>query len=218
MTIYAGTIDRVAEIGGQHWILDLKTGRKNPRTHALQVAAYARAYTQQTGLDIEGGICVYLHPHRPVRAKTYSLLTWRGDKFAAWQSNWVATLSGLEYEGQPDHDIQAEWTDSVVAGTFKDELAFEESDHVYTLKGFPIPSVTTLIQDLVTKKPYTGDPSYGIRGTRIHQATELLDQNELDIESRQHPDYVDWLDSWELFKKEIKPSFLEIEARTWGWA
>lgn len=40
---YAGTLDLVADIGGQRWILDWKTGRNVYAEAALQLAAYAHA-------------------------------------------------------------------------------------------------------------------------------------------------------------------------------
>lgn len=40
---FAGTIDRLAKISGDEWIIDLKTGQKE-KWHGLQTAAYAELY------------------------------------------------------------------------------------------------------------------------------------------------------------------------------
>ncbi|MFP6656186.1 MAG: PD-(D/E)XK nuclease family protein [Myxococcota bacterium] len=200
MPAYAGTIDRVATINGKTWVLDLKTGRKSPKTHALQGAAYAIAYEQRHEVLVDGFCCVYLHPARPTRGKAYSLSTWVGDKSTDWRNRWTDLVQDIEGE-------------EVQAGA---SLTFDAEAHVYRLGEVELPSVTTLIQDLVTKKPYTGDPAYGIRGTRIHQATEWMDQGELDGETRRHPDYIEWLDAWDHFKKDHQPTFSGIEERVWA--
>ena len=50
---YAGTADLIARIGGQTWLLDLKTSKSLHGSYFLQLAAYARAdfYVTEDGLE-----------------------------------------------------------------------------------------------------------------------------------------------------------------------
>ena len=50
---YAGTIDAVAEIEGKLIVLDWKTSNQIHNEHALQVAAYAKAYEEMTGKKVD---------------------------------------------------------------------------------------------------------------------------------------------------------------------
>ena len=58
---YAGTIDRVVEWNGLHWVLDIKTGSHDD-SHELQVAAYREAYNAEVcaSRHAAGAIMVYL--------------------------------------------------------------------------------------------------------------------------------------------------------------
>ena len=49
---YAGTTDLVVELDGQNWIIDLKSSNSYHKSFELQVAAYAKAYTEITGVEI----------------------------------------------------------------------------------------------------------------------------------------------------------------------
>jgi len=44
-SVYCGTVDRIMDIGGERWCIDLKTGGVYPRTR-LQTAGYFLAYNQ----------------------------------------------------------------------------------------------------------------------------------------------------------------------------
>ena len=49
---YAGTLDKVAVIHGERCVLDWKTGNAIYPEHKIQTAAYAKAYTEETGEEI----------------------------------------------------------------------------------------------------------------------------------------------------------------------
>jgi len=42
---YAGTLDRICLIGGEHWLIDIKTGVKGI-SHPIQTAAYEKAFRE----------------------------------------------------------------------------------------------------------------------------------------------------------------------------
>jgi hypothetical protein len=50
---YAGTTDLIVELDGEIWLIDIKTSNTYHRSFELQVAAYARAYTEITGVEIQ---------------------------------------------------------------------------------------------------------------------------------------------------------------------
>lgn len=62
---YAGTLDRVVELDGDKWVLDLKTGSPCP-WHQLQLAAYALAYGRPMRR-----MAVYLKPDCEVRTREF---------------------------------------------------------------------------------------------------------------------------------------------------
>jgi hypothetical protein len=57
---YAGTLDRLAEVEtGETTVIDIKSG-KPYQSHALQTAAYAIAYEEETGIAVPRRLCVYV--------------------------------------------------------------------------------------------------------------------------------------------------------------
>ena len=50
---YAGTADLVVEMGGENWLLDIKTSNTLHKTYDLQLAAYAKALQETRGLKID---------------------------------------------------------------------------------------------------------------------------------------------------------------------
>ena len=94
-------------------------------------------------------------------------------------------------------------------------LTFEESTHQYKFNGVNVPSVTQILsgsglidlsfinKDLLAEKADLG--------TKVHQATELYDQNEIDLDEL-HPTLKSYLDSWIKFRKEsgFEPTGIEI--------
>ena len=56
---YAGKLDRLVDIDGKKYVLDIKTG--NYATwHQYQLAAYAKALKDQEGIEVDGGIAFYM--------------------------------------------------------------------------------------------------------------------------------------------------------------
>ncbi len=93
-------------------------------------------------------------------------------------------------------------------------LEFDEPTHTYTFKGKRVPSVT---QILGTLHNFDGVPE-GIlvaaqeRGTAVHLACEFDDHGDLD-ESSVDDKIVGYLAAWRKFRTEMRPSWLQIEAR-----
>jgi hypothetical protein len=50
---YAGTADLVVKMDGEIWLLDIKTSNHLHKTYDLQLAAYAKAIEEKTGLKIQ---------------------------------------------------------------------------------------------------------------------------------------------------------------------
>ena len=94
-----------------------------------------------------------------------------------------------------------------------DTLAFDETTHTYTLGGEILPSVTQIIKEtgLAGDSNWTPDPFYLIRGTLVHQATALLDRNDLD-EASVDPQIRGYLESYKRFLKEtgFLPEVVEV--------
>ena len=59
---YAGQIDCVARCGDRVIIIDWKSGKEIYPSHAMQVAAYAMAYSEMTGLEVSEAWVVKASP------------------------------------------------------------------------------------------------------------------------------------------------------------
>ena len=57
------------------------------------------------------------------------------------------------------------------------------ADHRYIVEGQEWPGFTRIAQTTGIIRKYTGDPWYGERGTAVHRATVMIDNNTLDWES-----------------------------------
>lgn len=75
---YAGTADRLADIGGEKYIIDIKTG-KPLKWHPLQATLYAMIFSTDDG-ELPGAICVYL---REAKGKNYSMVTYDPRKYVS---------------------------------------------------------------------------------------------------------------------------------------
>lgn len=62
-------------------------------------------------------------------------------------------------------------------------IEFDDSTHTYTYEGAKVPSVSTIINDLLKTDYSKIDPFYANRGTAVHKAIELYLQGDLDESS-----------------------------------
>ena len=93
-------------------------------------------------------------------------------------------------------------------------LTFDEASHLYKLDGKEIPSVTQILQgaglvDYSMLDEATRNFAMG-RGSAVHLATELYDQNDLDMDSLD-PCLLPYLSAWQQFRKDtgFKPNIIE---------
>ena len=63
-------------------------------------------------------------------------------------------------------------------------LTFDEPTHVYRWDGEVVPSVNQILSDMGFQQGYENIPAYyGRRGTLVHEASVMLDQGTLDMDS-----------------------------------
>lgn len=62
---YSGTLDAVGTFEGKPMILDWKTSSKIYPDMDLQLAAYAQAYKEQTGVNLKEGMIVHVSKDKP---------------------------------------------------------------------------------------------------------------------------------------------------------
>jgi len=93
-------------------------------------------------------------------------------------------------------------------------LTFDAEKHEYKFDGKVIPSVTQIMEysklvdlEWVSKELLE---EKGDLGTKVHKATELYDQNILDIDDL-HPVLRNYLNGWIKFKKDYDFQIKEIE-------
>ena len=87
----------------------------------------------------------------------------------------------------------------------KDVLTFDEKDHIYKLDGNIIPSVTTIITEMLNQDYSNIDPWYAEFGTSVHKAVEYENNGELDEESVSDEVMI----CLESYRKFVKDSYLE---------
>ena len=87
---FAGTIDAVAERGSSNVLLDWKTSKRIYPQHLLQVAAYALAYTEMTGRQVDEAWIIRLGAvaYREVEAYQVQHLAQAQETFLAALSLW----------------------------------------------------------------------------------------------------------------------------------
>lgn len=101
------------------------------------------------------------------------------------------------------------------------ELQFDPESHVYTIDGKNLPSVTTIIKEagLIDSTWFT--EAAMMRGIYVHQATELLDKNDLD-ESSLDPILAPYVDAYKRFLDDtgFYISYIEkiVYNATYGYA
>lgn len=71
---FAGTLDILCKINDVWCVIDIKTGRQNPKEHGLQITAYAEAVKQSTGINVEKCFALYLGTAHRTNTKTTNSL------------------------------------------------------------------------------------------------------------------------------------------------
>lgn len=98
-------------------------------------------------------------------------------------------------------------------------LVFDEATHTYLVDGVRVPSVTQVLKPLYS---FDGIPNAVLNakaalGTAVHQACELLDNDDLDEESDEGLEALapiaGYLAGYKKFKAEKKPVVIENETR-----
>jgi hypothetical protein len=94
------------------------------------------------------------------------------------------------------------------------DLTFDAATHTYRCGGVVVPSVTQIIGGLHS---FAGIPKEVLaaaaeRGTDVHAMCEYDDGDGL-AEGSYEPELQGYLDAWRLFKREMKPEMIWIEAR-----
>ncbi len=74
---YAGTIDRVVEIGDSRYVLDIKTGSYDD-THILQLAAYFHGFCSSIDDRVHGAMAVYLRANGTFTTRYFDTKTLNG--------------------------------------------------------------------------------------------------------------------------------------------
>lgn len=91
-------------------------------------------------------------------------------------------------------------------------LLFYDDTHRYTVDGEEVPSVSELIRFL-TREAYNDTPQYfmdgaAARGTRVHKATEAIDEyGKVECED----DISEYIQGYVAFLRDHKPDWLHIE-------
>lgn len=94
------------------------------------------------------------------------------------------------------------------------EVEFREEDHSYWVEGVRLPSVTTVLREMgfIDTQYFTEEGR--MRGTLVHQLTELSDLGTLDEESVD-PRFEGYLYAWREFSKKEGFIWTEIEKRNY---
>lgn len=89
-------------------------------------------------------------------------------------------------------------------------LEFDETNHIFTLDGRRIASVTQVLSHFIPH--WNCDPWYLERGKVVHKATELYDKGTLDSDSVD-PQIQGYLQGWEKFRfdYEFVPTHIEFK-------
>jgi hypothetical protein len=93
-------------------------------------------------------------------------------------------------------------------------LTFEPESHLYKVDGVVVPSVTQVIKEAgLSELEYVPERTLREKadlGNKVHKATELLDRDNLDVESI-HPILLNYVAMWEQFKKDFGFEAQDIE-------
>lgn len=93
---------------------------------------------------------------------------------------------------------------------------FDDAEHLYTVGGVRVPSVSRILRPL-TNAVYGEIDRETLRraadfGTAVHACTELLDLDELDEDSVT-PEWMPYLNAYKRWKAATRPEILHIEDR-----
>jgi hypothetical protein len=75
---YAGTVDIVAEIAGERWLLDVKTSNALHKSYDLQLAAYAKAWEEQFNQKIDKVGIIWLKSTKRTSSKKEGIYQGKG--------------------------------------------------------------------------------------------------------------------------------------------
>lgn len=97
-----------------------------------------------------------------------------------------------------------------------DQLHFDEAEHVYTMAGKRLPSVTQILAPIID---YSGVPAHILaaaanRGVAVHKATELYDADTLDW-TTVSDEILPYLEAWINFRTESGIELVAREVRTY---
>lgn len=93
-----------------------------------------------------------------------------------------------------------------------DDLALNEKEHLYTFRGMPVPSVTSLLVEFGYIDTSFYREWHAWRGSVVHKCCELLDLDELDessVDQRIRP----YVDAYQLFKSDLDFRPVAVERR-----
>jgi len=90
------------------------------------------------------------------------------------------------------------------------DITFNAENHIYSINGSVLPSVTTMLLDLGLINTKYFKQTDAEKGHRIHHLLELLDQDKLDWESLTDPELIH-VQNWNTFKLDYGVDILMIE-------
>lgn len=94
-------------------------------------------------------------------------------------------------------------------------LEFREEDHIYTVDGEPIDSVTTILQEegYINTRWYKEGAAE--KGSRIHEATAAIDRGDLELSDFEGSGLEGYIEAWMLFKVDTDFRAETIEEAYW---
>ena len=85
-------------------------------------------------------------------------------------------------------------------------------DHLYTVDGKPVPSVTQVIGDIMGELPY-GDKWYMERGSECHNLYKML-ADGADLEGYDYdPRLLEYVNGWVAWQADMQPNFTATETQ-----
>lgn len=75
---FAGTVDLVVELEGEKWLLDIKTSKNLHKSHSLQLASYAKALEEVSGIKVDRTGILWLKAHTKKSSKKEGIIQGSG--------------------------------------------------------------------------------------------------------------------------------------------